>query len=88
MALTVAHPWASASSCLYSLAAPVTTAGDHAHATNPLWRVGGPHLQSVAGIKKTGFGGTPPFLSLSTLLPSPRRGFLPASTQSAQPGRA
>ena len=32
-ALAVAHPWASASSCLYSLAAPVTTAGD----ATPLW---------------------------------------------------
>ena len=33
MALTIAHPWASASSCLYSLAALVTTAGD----ATPLW---------------------------------------------------
>ena len=43
-------------------------------------------LQWVAGIKKTGFRGTPPFLSLSTALtvasPTPRRGFLaPAGTQ-------
>ena len=33
VALAIAHPWASASSCLYSLAALVTTAGD----ATPLW---------------------------------------------------
>ena len=47
------------------------------------------HLQWVAGIKKTAFGGTPPFLSLSTALIHPTPWFLSSGrgTQARAPAR-
>ena len=46
-------------------------------------------LQWVAGIKKTGFRGTPPFLSLSTALIHPTPWFLSSGrgTQARAPAR-
>ena len=44
-------------------------------------------IQSVSGIKKTGSGATPPFLSLSTLLPQPTPWFLSPGRHSGPLGR-
>ena len=41
-------------------------------------------VQWVAGIKKTEFGGTPPFLSLSTALTHPTPWFLSSGRHSGQ----
>ena len=50
-----------------------------------LWPVASSDMvQWVAGIKKTGFRGTPPFLSLSTALTHPTPWFLSSGRHSSQ----